>query len=106
MKQTGLLFYVEGEYVTESDWEGCDDPGDEEWVCFSNEDIHPFGKQYFTAWSQFREINEKDEAELIEEIVAVVDWLYRERDWAGFNAVLWLHRGKDLPERVYGWEMC
>ena len=30
MKRTGLNFYVEGEFVREGDWQGCDDPADEE----------------------------------------------------------------------------
>lgn len=113
MKRTGLSFYVEGEYVTESDYRlrtdegGFMDPKDQDWIPFSNVNIHPFGKPTFTAWSQFSDLNEKDIQELTDQVVQVIDWLRQERDWALFDAILWLHRGEhDDPLQVFHWELC
>ena len=107
MKQTGLNFYVEGEYVAESDWRGWDDPGNEDWQLFDNANIHPFGERFFVAWSQFRNLTDKDKKELTEQIITVVEWLYHELDWRGFDASLWLHYGEGKkPERVFRWELC
>ena len=113
MKRTGLSFYVEGEYVTESDYRprtntsGFTDPSDQDWIPFSNADIHPFGKPTFTAWSQFSDLNEKDTQELTDQLVQVINWLYQERDWILFDATLWLHRGKaSKPRRMFRWELC
>jgi len=106
MKRTGLEFYVIGEYVTAFDWEGHTDPGDENWLPFDNADIHPFSKTFFTAWSQFDDLTDLDRAELANEIVAVINWLRHERDWYGFNATLWLHRGTESPVRIFHWELC
>ena len=113
MKRTGLSFSVEGEYVTEGDYKvrtdegGFMDPSDQNWIPFSNADIHPFGKPTFTAWSQFSDLNKQDIQELTDQVVQVIDWLRQERDWALFDATLWLHRGKDDdPLRVFRWELC
>jgi hypothetical protein len=106
MKCTGISFYVEGEYVTESDWHPLADPKDQDWIPFDNSDIHPWSKPFFTAWSQFDELTEKDVQEMADQIVEVINWLYQERDWVGFCATLWLHRGQGKPQRMFRWEIC
>ena len=75
MKRTGLNFCVEGEYVTEFDWRPLADPKDQDWIPFDNSDIHPWGKPFFTAWSQFSQLTEKDVQEMADQIVEVIDWL-------------------------------
>jgi len=107
MKRTGLSFYVEGEYVRESDWKEVNDPNDQDWIPFDNVDIHPFKRPYFTAWSQFSELTDDDYEELTDVIVTVIDWLYQELDWGGFYATLWLYRGEEQkPKKVFLWELC
>jgi len=106
MKRTGVECHVEGEYVLEPDWKGYDDPNNENWQPFDNADIHPFGKPFFTAWSQFDVLTDKDRDELTDQIITVIDWLRQERDWCGFDATLWLHRGTELPVRIFRWQVC
>lgn len=106
MKHTGILFYVEGEYVTKGDWQGCLDPADENWTFFENADLHPFGKRFFTAWCTCRELTQSDIHDCAMQIVQVIDWLRQERNWCGFDATLWLHTNTSKPRKMFQWEIC
>ena len=106
MNKTGVQFYVEGEYCLRL--KGLPDPNDEDWECFCNEDINPFGRPRFIVWSQYRDpLSYSDERErMVNQVIAVVDWLRGELGWEGFCSVLWLYRGEGQDERVYQWELC
>ena len=106
MKRTGLNFYVEGQYVTDSDWQDLADPRDQDWIPFQNSDLHPFRKRFFTAWSQHTELTKHDIHDLALHIINLIDWLRQERDWTGFCATLWLHEGTSRPQRMFQWELC
>jgi len=109
MKKTGLMFYVEGEYVTESDYDPhTNEPTEQNWTPFDNADLHPFNKPYFTIWSQFSKLIQKDREEIAGKLlVELIDWLRQERDWVLFDATLWLHRGsEDKPIKMFHWELC
>jgi len=106
VKRTGLHFYVTGEFVHERDYVTGLDPSSQNWKDFDNEDLHPFGKKTFTAWCQFDEVRDSDLEEMVDQIVAVVDWLRLEKDWTAFVADLWWRRGPEKKdEKVFSWNL-
>jgi hypothetical protein len=108
MKHTGLDFYVEGQYVSQSDYVLIlFDPVEQRWTPFDNADIHPFGKRFFTIWSQFTNLSEEDITRMAQEAATIIDWLRQERGWELFDATLWLYQGEDnRPKRMFRWDLC
>lgn len=103
MLQTGLSFYISGEYSKDIH---PDDPEKATWEMFTTTDIHPAGKEYFTAWSQFTEITDEDRERMVDEVSIVIDWIRKDRGWDGFVATLWQYRGDQKPLQVNRWELC